>query len=100
MASRFPARASCPGSIPCCSAPRRRRPGRLRQLSTPRGELLVQVLERVPAAPAALARERENVRRVVLNRRIYDHVEELRARARIEILRPELAERPPAPPRI
>ncbi len=74
--------------------------GGVRRLTTPRGDLLVQVVERVPASGEAKAREREKVRRVVLNRRIYDHVEELRAAARIEILRPELAERPPAPPRI
>ncbi|MEO6462011.1 MAG: peptidylprolyl isomerase, partial [Candidatus Eisenbacteria bacterium] len=67
---------------------------------TPRGTLLLGVTERVPADADVRAREREKVRRTVLNRRVYDYVEGLRAGAKIEILRPDLAERPPAPPRI
>lgn len=70
------------------------------RIETPRGTLLVAVVERNQADAVVRARERENVRRAVLNRKIHDYVEELRAQARIEILRDELKERPPAPPRM
>jgi hypothetical protein len=74
--------------------------GELRRLETPRGLLVLQVTARVPAEVDVLRREREKVRRIVLNRRVYDHVETLREKAKIEPLRPELAERLPAPPRL
>jgi parvulin-like peptidyl-prolyl isomerase len=67
---------------------------------TPRGSLVLQVTERVSADAAARARERENVRRALVARRLYDHVEGLRSGARIEVLRADLADRPPAPPKI
>ncbi len=73
-------------------------PGEFRKLETPRGTLLLSVTERIPAEPDVQRREREAVRRVVLNRRIYDYVEGLRAGAKIDVLRPELADRLPAPP--
>lgn len=76
------------------------RAGELRRLESPRGLLLLQVAARVPAEVDVLRREREKVRRIVLNRRVYDHVETLREKAKIETLRPELAERLPAPPRL
>jgi parvulin-like peptidyl-prolyl isomerase len=70
------------------------------RIETPRGTLLVAVVERKPADAAVRARERESVRRAVLNRRIWEYVEDLRSAARVEILRNELRERPPAPPRM
>ncbi len=96
----LPGQGEIPGLDSALFGPDAAPTGGVRRLTTPRGELLLQVVERVPAAAEAKTREREKVRRVVLNRRIYDHVEELRAAARIEVLRPELAERPPAPPQI
>ncbi len=96
----LPGQGEIPGLDSVLFGPDAAPTGGVRRVATPRGDLLVQVVERVPATPEAKTREREQVRRVVLNRRIYDHVEGLRAKARIEVLRPELAERPPAPPRI
>jgi len=74
--------------------------GAARRLPVAQGDLLVQVKERTAAAPDVRARERENVRRIVLNRRLYDHVERLRSGARVDVLRAELSVRPPAPPSI
>jgi parvulin-like peptidyl-prolyl isomerase len=70
------------------------------RVETPRGTLIVSVAERVGADATVRARERENVRRTVLNRRIYDYVEGLRAGAKIEVLSEDLADRPPAPPKL
>ena len=72
--------------------------GGWRRLTTPRGDLFVQLLERsVPASstdPAAL-RASANA---VLNRRMYDYVEGLRSRYPVTVLRADLAERIPPPP--
>ena len=68
------------------------------RLPTPRGELFVQVVERRPPDPATAARDRQNVRDLIVARRLYEYTENLRTRYTVEVLRPDLAERIPAPP--
>ena len=74
--------------------------GGWRRLTTPRGDLFVQLLERtVPASatdPAALRASAT----AVLNRRMYDYIERLRSRYPVTVLRADLAERIPPPPEI
>lgn len=70
------------------------------RLPTPRGELFVQLLERQPPDPVTAARDRQNARDLMVNRRLYEYVEELREKYTVEVLRPDLAERIPEPPAI
>jgi hypothetical protein len=68
------------------------------RVPTPRGELFLQVVERRPPDPATAARDRQNVRDLIVTRRLYEYTENLRKQYTVEVLRPDLAERIPAPP--
>jgi hypothetical protein len=68
------------------------------RLSTRNGELFVHLDARAMPAGADLAHEREVARQMVLNRRIYDYVEDLRRTHPVTVLRSDLAERLPPPP--
>ncbi len=71
--------------------------GQTRRVAAPGGTWFVHVLERIPPEPAAEA-NRSRVRDVVLNRRLYDYDEALRARHRVVVLDESLSERLPPPP--
>ena len=72
--------------------------GGWRRLTTPRGELFVQLLERTSQQSTQSAAERETLRATILNRRMYDYIERLRSRYAVTVLRNDLAERIPPPP--
>jgi len=72
--------------------------GAWRRVATARGDLFVQLLERSLPESAGDPAAREQLRANVLNRRMYDYVERLRARYPVEVLRADLSERIPPPP--
>jgi parvulin-like peptidyl-prolyl isomerase len=72
--------------------------GAWKRITTPRGELFVQLIERSSQQSAQNTAERETLRSTILNRRMYDYVERLRSRYPVTVLRRDLAERIPPPP--
>ena len=74
--------------------------GHWRRLPTPRGELFIQALERRLPSSDEEKKNLESLRLARLNYRLYEYAEELRKKYRVEVLRGDLAERLPPPPRI
>lgn len=74
--------------------------GKWARVPTARGDLFLTVIERIPPDTKDAAAERERLRALLINRRVYEYVETLRSRYSVEVLRPDLAERIPAPPAI
>jgi hypothetical protein len=68
------------------------------RLPSDRGDVFVHLDERIPADPAALREARESVAGALLNRRVYEYVEELRRKHPVTVLRSDLAVRIPPPP--
>jgi hypothetical protein len=72
--------------------------GGWKRLTIPRGQLFVRLDERAAAEGADDAAARRALTETVLNRRMYDYIERLRARHPVQVLRADLAERLPPPP--
>ncbi len=73
------------------------RTGGWARLASPQGAVFVHLDERTLAPDANVAQMSETVRSTLLNRRIYDYVEDLRKRHPVSVLRPDLQERIPPP---
>ena len=67
------------------------------RLRSPQGAVFVRLDERFVAPDADYAHTSETIRSTLLNRRIYDYVEELRRKHPVSVLRPDLSERIPPP---
>jgi len=73
------------------------RTGGWARLASPQGAVFVHLDERLAAPDADYAHTSETIRSTLLNRRIYDYVEDLRRRHPVSVLRPDLKERIPPP---
>ncbi len=76
------------------------RVGGWKRMTTPRGDLFVQLIERTAPEAAQSATTQRTLVSTVLNRRMYDYVERLRGKYAVRVLRADLAERLPPPPEI
>jgi len=73
------------------------RTGGWARLSSPQGAVFVHLEQRVAAPDVDYAQTSEAIRSTLLNRRIYDYLEDLRKRYPVSVLRPDLKERIPPP---